>query len=261
MRVALAQTNIIWEGKNKNIKKAEEIVTRAKKEYTDMVLFPEMSFTGFSMNTVVTSEHNRETVDVISGIAKDKSIAIGCGWVESAGIKSKNHYTVISETGDVLSDYVKIHPFSYSEEDLYFESGSKVTTFDYKGFCWSTLICYDLRFPELFQIASSMADIIVVPANWPQKRELHWNTLLCARAIENQTYVLGVNCVGNIGGIEYSGCTSAYDYEGNQLGIVVGVEDLLIIDIHLRTDVIRKEFPVKKDRKWSLYSEIYRNMK
>ncbi len=260
MRIALAQTNIIWENKEENLNKATDMVIRAKAESSDIILFPEMSFTGFSMNTKVTSEDYGKTIGIIRTLAADNKIAVGFGWVEKTNEKSKNHYSVVSDKGEVLSDYVKIHPFSYSDEDKYFESGDRVVTFEYKGLTWSTLICYDLRFPEVFQIVSQKADIIAVPANWPKKRDVHWRALLQARAIENQVYILGINCFGNIGGLEYSGYTSAYDYNGDLLSVADFREELVIVDIDDGVKGFREQFPVKKDRKWVLYSEMYGNM-
>ncbi len=257
MKIALAQTEIVWENKNKNIERASELICKAKSSSADMIFFPEMSFTGFSMNTDITADINRETINTIKNICSIHELAVGFGWVEKNSCKALNHYTVISEQGKVISDYVKIHPFSYGDESIYFQSGKEIYTFNYKGLIFSTLICYDLRFPELFQVASIDSDIVVIAANWPQKRISHWNTLLRARAIENQTYVLGVNCVGQLDKQYYNGYTSAYDYNGNGLGSIKDKEDLLYIYIENNTTAIRESFPVKKDRKWSLYKEMY----
>ncbi len=257
MRVALAQTRIVWENKEKNLEKAICMVKTANKRETDIVFFPEMSFTGFSMNTDVTAESDCETIETIRKVAKTYKIAIGFGWVKKTCFKAENHYSVISNEGSILSDYIKIHPFSFGGENRCFEEGKTICSFDYMDYKWTTFICYDLRFPELFQIASTDSDIIVVSANWPQKRESHWSALLKARAIENQAYIFGVNCVGEIGSEVYGGLSSAYDFNGTLIGEIADCEDLLIIDIEKKTEGIRKDFPVKMDRKWSLYRKLY----
>lgn len=260
MKIALAQTNIIWEDKSENINKARRMIAQAIAMECDMIFFPEMSFTGFSMNVETTGETDTYTINVMREIAKENDIAIGFGWVNLFDDKAENHYAVVSSEGELLSDYAKIHPFSYSGEDKYFSSGNEVKTFSYKGHVFSTLICYDLRFPEIFQVASANADVIVVPANWPARRAQHWNTLLNARAIENQAYILGVNCVGEIDGLQYSGCTSAYDPSGNLLGRIESTENILFVSVDDDARTVREGFPVKNDRKWGLYCKMYSEM-
>ena len=257
MKVALAQTQIEWENKNANYDVAKRYITNAKKEKVDLIFFPEMSFTGFSMNIKATAENNFETIKRIKEFSKSYSMSIGFGWVKKRGEYAENHYTVIDKMGDVLSDYIKVHPFSYSGEDSFFKAGDDVKVFEYQGMKLTTLICYDLRFPELFQVASREADVIVVPANWPQERSEHWKILLKARAIENQCYVLGVNCVGNMGRYTYSGDSLAISPEGRVMDMLSNMEGLVIVEIGDGVTKLRREFPVKRDRKWKLYKTMY----
>lgn len=254
MNIALAQTYILWESKAENLYKVNILAERAKKMGADIIFFPEMSLTGFSMNVQLTAEYDQETVSHIQEVAKKNNIAIGIGWTKGTDHKAENHYSIINYKGVVISDYVKIHPFSFAHEDEYFQSGDKLQLFSFGGFIWSTFICFDLRFPEIFQLASEKADIIVVPANWPLKREDHWRTLLKARAIENQSYILGINCVGNIGGMRYSGCSMAVSPEGEIMKESKGKEDLLYITINNNVKDIRENFPVRRDRRKDEYN-------
>lgn len=162
-----------------------------------LALFPEMSFTGFSMNTSSTKEENMESIRLVQEWTQEYQMAIGCGWVKGSGDKCENHYTLINH-GVIIADYVKIHPFSYSGEDKYFTKRNKLSICNVDNFVVGLQICYDLRFPEVFQILSKKASIIIVPSNWPKIRREHWNCLLKARAIENQVYLSGINCVGTI---------------------------------------------------------------
>ena len=155
----------------------------------------------------------------------------------------------MNQNGDICSDYIKIHPFSYGGETDYFQGGNEITNFKMGGYIWSTFICYDLRFPEKFQIASQKADVIVVPANWPQKREEHWRTLFKARAIKSQSYVLRINCVGEVGNILYSWLTSFYAPDGRCMGELSNEEGLVLAELKHEDLNIRIEFPVKNDRK------------
>ncbi|QZY54302.1 nitrilase-related carbon-nitrogen hydrolase [Crassaminicella profunda] len=256
MRIALCQLDIKWEDKETNREKVIAFIGQANKSNVEIILFPEMTLTGFSMNTELTGESNEETVNFFKEIAKSYNIAIGFGWVENTAHKAKNHYTVISREGNVLSDYVKIHPFSYGDENKFFESGNKLVKFDMKDFRIATFICYDLRFPEIFQAVSNDVDMIVIGANWPKARKEHWKALLKARAIENQTYIAGINCVGEKKGLVYSGNTCLYNPEGNLINEIEDEENIIIYDIDVRNvKEYRAHFPLKKDRKVDLYKK------
>ncbi|NBJ97525.1 carbon-nitrogen family hydrolase [bacterium 1xD8-48] len=261
MKVALAQTNIIWEDKAKNEQRAIEYISQAANCGVQAIFFPEMSLTGFSMNTKLTAEMDKNTVHRFCNIAVQYNIAIGIGWVKKSDCIAENHYTVISGKGEELSDYIKIHPFSYAGENIFFSAGSEITLFELGNYKWSSFICYDLRFPEIFQIASRTAEVIVIPANWPKQREEHWKCLLKARAIENQCFVLGVNCVGNINNIEYGGSSCAISPDGKIVGCFENREGILIFDLEENVKELREKFSVKKDRKWDLYISKYKEEK
>lgn len=253
MKAEICQTNIIWENKTENLKKAESIIKRSE---GDIILFPEMSFTGFSMNTAVTGENDCFTVNAVREMAVKYNKAVGFGWVYKAEDKAENHYTFVNNIGEMLSNYIKIHPFSYSGEDKYFKGGNKISVFEFMGFKISSLICYDLRFPEIFQAVSKKADIIIVPACWPKARAEHWKTLIKARAIENMCYIIGINCVGNVGGIEYSGDSCVVTPDGNVIEIISNKEGNVLLDIKNDVEKYRKAFPVKMDRKEELYKKL-----
>lgn len=256
MKIQLCQTNIIWENKELNLKKAEKIIENSQ---CDMLLFPEMSFTGFSNNTSVTGESDSFTVNKLKDFSLKYNKTLGFGWVYKASEKAENHYTFVSN-GNVLADYAKIHPFSYGGEDEFFVGGNDLTVFEYKGFKFAPLICYDLRFPEIFQAVSKKADIITVAANWPASRSEHWKTLLKARAIENMCYIVAVNCVGAIGGLDYSGDSCVITPNGDVIDMLSGAEGSVICDINNDVADYRKKFPTKDDRKVQLYIDLYKKM-
>ena len=150
--------------------------------------------------------------------AKQHRIHIGFVWTsaESDG-RGKNHYTILTPDGESCLDYTKIHPFSYCQEDRFFQKGTQLAHATISGIPVSVLICYDLRFPEVFRIAARSAALIFVPANWLSRRSRHWQILLQARAIENQVYLLGVNCVGTQGDLQFVGGSQLVDPEGTVL--------------------------------------------
>lgn len=247
--------HISWEDKKKNIDTFLGACRQASEKKVEFLLFPEMTFTGFSMNTEITAEWNNESIEVVKDAAREYYLAIGFGWTKAVeNNKCENHYTVVSRDGEILSDYTKIHPFSYSGEDRFFVGGVQLSDFCLGDTAFSGFICYDLRFPEVFQAVSKKAHVVFVPADWPKKRRSHWKTLLRARAIENQVYILGVNCVGSIGGIEYSGDSRIISPNGDILKKAkAGKECLITYDLTDDVDKYRESFPVKKDRREKLY--------
>lgn len=285
LKIALCQMKILYEEKETNLTKAQTYLMHAADMGADMVLFPEMSFTGFSMNVNITGERKQDstTISKMKSLADRYKLAIGFGWVELADESleksnrlAKNHYTMIDEKGRILADYVKIHPFRYGGEHQVFEGGMSPVTFSYYGHVFGLSICYDLRFPELYQYLSKTADVLITAANWPAKRLSQWTSLLQARAIENQSYMLGVNCIGVQEDISYIGGTKAFAPDGELLSEEIKVlfaddsdlgspankdsdsaEKLICISITDMVPEYRKEFPVKCDRKENLYKTWY----
>ena len=250
MKIALAQTNIVWEDEKTNLVKAEEWIKKASDGGADMVFFPEMSFTGFSVKTLANAATDDRTLDTIKEYAKRYNIAVGFGLAVRDGDKARNRYIVVSDEGEVLSCYDKINLFLRGLEHKNFIPGDHVIAFTYKGLKLATFICFDLRFPEIFreikELNNEDIDAMIIPANWPGEREMHWSALLQARAIENQMFMLGVNCVGDIGGTYYSGCSQAFDPYGYPIDKIKDIEDLLFVDIDDRSREARKNFCLRR---------------
>jgi predicted amidohydrolase len=273
MRIALAQMDIIWEDKQENRQKCEAFISGAKEQNVDLLLFPEMTLTGFSMNVekIGESSSGKETIDWFKGKAVEFGIHIAFGYVgiseeQSNSLsskdmwkenKGKNNLCIVSPQGDEMISYTKIHPFSFAGEDEFFVAGNEVITARIDDFCIAPFICYDLRFPEIFQMASKEAELAIVIANWPKARREHWITLLKARAIENQCYVVGVNRVGIGDGIEYSGDSIVVDPNGTIIANAAlnkEDEELIIATLDKNiVDTVRRNFPVKKDRREDIY--------
>ena len=280
MKIALCQLAIEFEKKEANTRRVIRFMEQARSAGADLVLFPEMSLTGFSMNIGLTGEKNRESVERMRAEAGRIGIAVGFGWTalvdqktgaahgrtvngvsdyekkEHNHLLGENHYTVINQEGEVLSDYVKIHPFSYSGEDRYFEKGDQVVHFELSGIPFSGFICYDLRFPEIFQAVSDRAHVIIVAADWPGSRREHWRCLLRARAIENQCYILGINSTGDQNGLHYTGDSCVILPDGTVAEQLSDAEGLILYDLTDDVEEYRRSFPVKKDRRQQLYTKL-----
>ena len=257
MKIAACQFDIAWEDKERNLARLAEFAGSAAARGAGIVFFPEMTLTGFSMNTELTGETGRESVGRVAEIARRHRIAIGLGWVENTADRSRNHYTIVGADGSELSDYVKLHPFSFGSENRHFRRGDDLVMLELGNCRMATFICYDLRFPEVFQAVSKTCSFIVVAANWPAARADHWRTLLRARAIENQVWLLGVNSVGDKGGQRYSGDTTLVDPEGHLRFELHQIEELVTAEIDLgKVEALRAAFPLKSDRRNDLYKEL-----
>jgi predicted amidohydrolase len=249
MKLGLLQYNPIWEDKESNKQKILSFVEKAE-DKIDLLILPEMSLTGFTMNSEQFAEGiGGDTFRFFSALAIEKSFDVFVGIIERGKQKPFNTLLHISSKGRLVKLYRKVHPFSFSKENVFYNAGSKPVTTKIKKYLIGLSICYDLRFPELYRkYAKKKAHLIVDIANWPATRIEHWRTLLKARAIENQCYVAGVNRVGDDPKLHYNGCTSFYDPMGNLLAEVVEEEKLLIVEMNKNyINEVREKFPFLDD--------------
>lgn len=262
MRVALGQLDMIWEDKSASFVKAENMIKEASGAGCDIIIFPEMSFTGCSTNLkkIGEAEKDSTTVAKMKELTVKYGIAAGFGWAAFSNDRNRkgtNRFTIVDKKGEIAADYAKMHPFTYGGETEVYEKGEKIVSVPFWGRTISLFICYDLRFPEIFQIAARKSDVIFVIANWPAIRSAHWETLLRARAIETQSYVVGVNCFGERDGEQYSGDSMAVDSIGNIIGKLSGKEGVLVCDLDDRAWNLRKKFATAADRREDLYKQFY----
>ena len=256
-RIALCQSAIQFENKQRNLEKLPEMLNQVAEKQAKLFLLPEMSFTGFSMRTDVTAEQDDSLLETMRDYGKKFRLWIGYGWVKGTQAElAENHYTIVDGEGHVVSDYVKIHPFSYAGEDRKFAGGDHLSFFTLDDFVVSSFICYDLRFPEIFRIASAKSSLMIVAANWPAVRQRQWETLLKSRAIENQCYVAGVNCTGTQKHTVYSGGSAVISPVGEYVGISRSDENILFCDLVNDTEMYRSKFTALKDCRPALYRDL-----
>jgi len=256
MIVLGVQLDIIWEDKRANHRKVRTLLEKQSIQPGSMIVLPEMFSTGFSMNVETISEgSHRETEIFLAGLATEYQCYVLGGVVTStAEGLGRNEAVVFNAKGTEVARYCKLHPFSFAGENNYYAPGGSIRTFGWQDFTISPFICYDLRFPEAFRAAVGLgATLFVVIANWPQVREKHWRTLLRARAIENQAYVIGVNRCGADPKNSHSGCSMILD-PGGEAVAMAGSEETVIqasLDYKLLVDC-RARFPVLADRREDL---------
>ncbi len=233
LNVTLLQQDLFWENSEANLSKFSLLLKSFGKK-TDILVLPEMFSTGFSMKTWA-----------------QKANAAVCG---SLMIAENGHYFnrfIWVEPDGNLRYYNKAHLFRMGEEQLHYTRGKERIIIDYKGWKIAPFVCYDLRFPVWMRRTPDYNyDMILLVANWPERRSLHWNTLLAARAIENQSYVIAVNRVGADGnGVNHAGDSQVIKPNGElswkETG---GRETMQAVDLHLdEVRQYRKSFPVDMD--------------
>jgi len=249
------QMDTAWHDPEGNITRADELVAEAAERNADVAVLPEMCTSGFSMDPEKAAEpEGGQSVMGLASIARNNRINLiaGVALRESGQEKARNSALVFNRKGEIVSRYTKCHPFSPSGEDLRYEAGVDPVVFELEGVRSSVFICYDLRFPEIMRSVAESVQVMYVIANWPAGRARHWHTLLTARAIENQCFVLGVNRTGTDGnGIVYEGGSLAVGPTGMVLlraGAAEGVE--LVEFDPAETEQARAEFPALKDRRF-----------
>jgi omega-amidase len=251
MNVFALQLDIAWEDKAANFAKVNALLDRTPPSPGALVVLPEMFASGFSMNLVATRQGAaKEDEAFLAELAQKHQVLVMGGAVSSGSAEQgRNEAVAFSPDGALLARYAKIHPFTLGGEARVHERGHEIVTFPLAGFTVAPFVCYDLRFPEIFRAASRQgANLFVVMALWPAKRQQHWLTLLQARAIENQAYVVGVNRVGTEPGFLYAGRSVVVDPHGVIIADAGEREYVLAtaIDLEVVTSW-RRDFPALKD--------------
>ena len=257
LSITTIQTNLHWEDKQANILMLDQKI-RDIKEKTNIVVLPEMFTTGFSMNPKSLAEKmDGETVSWMRKIAQEKGIILTGSIIIEEEDNFFNRLIWMLPNGQ-LGYYDKRHCFSLAGEDEHYTRGTKRLIASVGGWKINLCICYDLRFPvwtrQVIESgedreAAPEYDVLIYVANWPERRNLAWNTLLQARAIENQCYVVGVNRVGNDGNeLYHSGDSMVIDPFGEKLYHKSHVEDIHTTTIEKSTlEEARIKFPFWKD--------------
>ena len=250
MKIALVQYNPKWEDKESNKKKIIQLLNDLKE--VELIVFPEMSLTGFTMKSEEMAEGIQgDSFRFFSVLAKAKSCHVMSGIIERRNTRIYNTLIHIKPDGSLPKLYRKIHPFSYSDEDKYYNAGVKPAISKIRKWKIGLSICYDLRFPELYRkYGKKKCQLMVNIANWPDTRIENWKVLLKARAIENQCYMVGVNRVGNDPKFKYIGYSSVFDPIGTEIVSIENEEKIIIADLNKEyVREIREKFPFLDDIK------------
>ena len=259
MRVGLGQIDMAFENKAYGMSAYTKIMQEAAKAQVDFLVFPEMSVTGFTDKPHEFGEavENSETIQFFKQNAMLHEMAICFGMPVLKGENAENHCLILSKNGELLADYAKLHPFSFGTEAKFYNGGTALASCTVEDFTVSPFVCYDFRFPEIFQIASEKSTLLVVIANIAVSRKEDWPVLLRARAIENQAFVIGVNRTGSGGGLHYLGESLVVSPRGKILAQAGEAPCLVVADISVEeVHKCRNKFPLKADRRPALYEKL-----
>lgn len=227
METALVQSALIWENPAENRRHFADLLKPLAGD-VDLIVLPEMFTTGFTMNPQnIPAEEGQRTLDWMLEQASLTNAAVTGSMVVPEGGRYYNRLVFAMPDGN-YGQYDKRHTFTLAGEDRVYTRGTQRLQVTFRGFTFCPLICYDLRFP-VWSRNTDEYDVLIYVANWPSPRVSAWDTLLRARAIENMSYVLGVNRVGpDPNHLTYSGHTAAYDSLGNCLAFSEGEEILRV---------------------------------
>ncbi len=244
MKVAVVQYDIAWENPTLNKPKITGFIKDLDCTDVDWIIFPEATLTGFSMDPHMTDTTDAD-MEFFKEIAELKESYVTFG----AFRDKKNNLFTFSPSGELVNSYSKMHLFSYADEQTVYKAGTEQRRFKVFDLNVTPSICYDLRFSYLYWDSAAETDVFLVSANWPEARREHWVTLLRARAIENQCFVIGVNRVGKDPKVSYSGDSMVIDPFGRVV-LACGSREG-VFKAELEKDLVsmtRRTYPFINDR-------------
>ncbi len=246
LNITLVQPNILWEDIPGNLEKYAKMLSEVKN--TDLIILPEMFNTGFSMQSEKLKESmDGRSVQWMKDLALEKNASIVASLIIEEEAKVYNRAIWVFPDGN-LDYYDKRHLFTMGQEAEHYTQGKQKTIVEYKSWKFCPLICYDLRFPVWSRNAEDY-DVLIYMANWPSPRHHVWKNLLVARAVENQSYCIGLNRTGSDGmGLSYLGNSAVVDSRGfaDFLGEKEEVKSFEFSYSELHN--FRKSFPLLQDR-------------
>lgn len=251
MNFSIVQYSPLWEDVEKNKKKLEKMLAEYNPE-PGVIVFPEMSLTGFTMRPESFAESvDGESIKFFKAISTKYSSAVIAGIILKENNSFFNTIVHLDKKGELIKIYKKIHPFSFGDENIHYQAGNEAVITEIEGIKTGLSICYDLRFPELYRYyGKEKVDLILNIANWPIPRIHHWRILLQARSIENQCYVIGVNRVGTDPKLSYNGCSSVFNPMGEEMLCNIDEEKISSLEISFdKVTEVRDRFPFLNDIK------------
>lgn len=258
LRIALAQIPVEHGKPEENYKKVAQYLSKAAQAKANVVVLPELWNTGYDLARLeeIADVEGQRTKEFLQAKAQEYKIDIVGG---SVAIKENEQFYnttyIVDKQGKLISEYRKVHLFRLMDEDKYLAAGEQKNVFELSGVKSASFICYDIRFPEwLRTVAKEKLSVIYVVAQWPQTRIEQWKALLIARAIENQTYVVAVNRVGENPDNKFNGHSLIINPLGEVLSDSSDQETLTVYDLDTsEMEKFTQQIYVFEDRRPELY--------
>lgn len=257
-KITCLQMDIAFGEPDKNYQHAEKLIEIAMKEKPNIIVLPELWTTGYDLQRLdtIADRNAAQTIDFLKKAAKKYQVHFVGGSVANRGEQGvKNTLLIISNEGELVHSYNKLHLFKLMDEHLYLEAGEEKGLFKLDNLNFGGVICYDIRFPEWIRVHTAAgAEALFVVAEWPAPRLSHWRSLLVARAIENQCFVIACNRAGSDPKNEFAGHSMIIDPWGEVIAEAGPSEEILtaVIELDLVKD-IRRQIPIFEDRRPDLY--------
>ncbi|MFC0189173.1 carbon-nitrogen family hydrolase [Fictibacillus aquaticus] len=259
MKITCVQFDVIYGKPDENRKKASGWISKAADEGADVIVLPELWDTAYDLERLseIADTEGKNAIEFLKPLAKKHNVNIVGGSIayEKNGNVS-NTMLVFGRDGSVISKYSKAHLIRLMNEEKFITPGSETSQFRIDDVPSAGLICYDIRFPEwVRKVALEGAKIIFVPAQWPIQRDKHWRTLLTARAIENQCYVVACNRSGKDPDNTFAGQSLIIDPWG-EIAAESGAHEETLLSAEINpslVDEVRSRIPIFEDRRKNLY--------
>ncbi|WP_347552040.1 carbon-nitrogen family hydrolase [Pseudalkalibacillus hwajinpoensis] len=260
-KLTLLQFDIAFGDPEKNFEKVEQLVSEAASQQPDIIVLPELWSTGYDLSRLdeIGDVDATKSIKFLSNLANKHSVSIVGGSIAKRHEKEvTNTMLVFDRDGQLVHEYSKAHLFRLMNEEKYLVSGNTKSHFTLENLPCAGFICYDIRFPEWLHLhAVEGAQVLFVPAEWPEQRTDHWRALLISRAIENQCYVIACNRVGSDPDNVFGGHSLIIDPWGTVLA-EGGTEETILVGSIDEKEIssIRTRIPVFEDRRPDIYNEF-----
>jgi predicted amidohydrolase len=258
LRIALGQMDVVLGNPTANLEKAAAMAEAAAASGAELLVLPELWSTGYDLENA--GRHASPIGEAIfaetAAMARLRRLAILGSCLSRQGVgRFANTAVLFGPEGQVMAEYNKMHLFRLMDEERYLVPGGRPCLVETPWGTAGLAICYDLRFPELFRLyALQGAQIVFLPSEWPRPRLAHWQTLLRARAIENQYFVVGCNRVGSAKGNDFFGHSTVVDPWGETVVEGGEAETVLVAELDLAlVEQVRRKIPIFADRRPELY--------
>ena len=260
LKIGCIQLSVRFGKVEENYTRVDELIREVAKQGAEIIVLPEMWNTGYALKELeqLADVNGERTKAFLQGLALELSVHIVGGSVATKqGEHFYNTMYTFNKDGELVGEYNKAHLFRLLDEHLYLQAGSEMNNFTLGNVNAAGVICYDIRFPEWLRAhALAGANVLFVPAQWPTERVDHWKTLLQARAIENQCFVIAINRTAR-NPENYNGHSMIIEPWGKILWTGAADEEYAVIDVDFnKVNEVRERIPVYADRRPSLYEQV-----